>query len=226
MNGVGLGRAERHQQHPPGGQQRPQPEGDALVRGVLAAEPLGVGGDRRGGQVEHPAGRVGRAARLVEPEVPVLAQPEDDGVDPAEGRELPLVLGDAGRGVFRPAAQPVEPVGRDAPGVGHLAPEQVGARPRVLDRDAEVLVEGEDVEVIDGRPPLGDEPVQLPRRVAAGDHQRAGVGQPAGQHVGGRPAGPLGTRVDGDVHHAPAGSATPRARARMYTALHPQQPPT
>ncbi|HVK13059.1 MAG TPA: hypothetical protein VM597_30175 [Gemmataceae bacterium] len=81
----------------------------------------------------------------------VLAEAEDDGIDPAEGRELPLVLGDAGRGVFEPAAQPVEPVDRDTPGVGHLPPEQVGAGPRVLDRDAEVLVEGEDVELINGR---------------------------------------------------------------------------
>jgi hypothetical protein len=75
--------------------------------------------------------------------VPVPTQAENNHVKSAKLCQLPLVFLDTDIGVFDPTTERVKPLRWNAPSIGNIAAKQVGARTRVIDRHAKILVESE-----------------------------------------------------------------------------------
>jgi len=176
-----------------GGEEPVEPERDSGARWRVGAVPLGGRPARRCREPDHPGRGVGPRAGLVEAHVPVRPEPENGQVD-AAGRHT--IVGRRGVGRIEPVdVDRVERAGRRRQAIEQLAPQPGVAAGRAAGREADVLVEQDDLGPGERHRALqghGHEAgVGRGRRVARGQHEaEPGTRRQPTRQLGGDAVGP------------------------------------
>jgi hypothetical protein len=186
-DGLGFGVAGSEEQDVTGVEDGLETDGGAERGGMFIVEPATIGLDGGGVELDETGGGVGIGTGFIEAEVPVGAESEHDDIESTELADAILVGADGVEGHGFERVQGKELRGRDTPCVRDRVAKQVGTGAWMLVRDADVFIDGEDVEVGEFEMSGGDDAIERKRGVATGDQDVAGVRikEPVGEAIGG-----------------------------------------